>query len=257
MRSSPAPVSMFFLGSSVRAPSASRLYCMKTRFQISTKRSSPPNFGPPSAPYAAPLSMKISESGPQGPVSPMAQKLSSSPMRWMRSAGKPDLLDPDLLGLVVAVVHGDPQAVGVQAEDVGQQPPGHGDGLFLEVVAEAEVAQHLEEGAVVGVGADDLDVQRAEALLNAGGPGPGRRLVPDEVGLEGDHAGDGEEHRRVVGDQAGRGDGGVAPLGEVAREGRPQFVGVHRASLPAATGDAQPVAMPTMGRLRRMPPVEP
>ncbi len=36
MRSSPAPVSMFFLGSSVMEPSSDRLYCMKTKFQIST-----------------------------------------------------------------------------------------------------------------------------------------------------------------------------------------------------------------------------
>ncbi len=35
--------------------------------------------------------MKISESGPHGPVSPMAQKLSSSPMRWIRSGGRPTL----------------------------------------------------------------------------------------------------------------------------------------------------------------------
>ena len=81
MRSRPAPVSMFLRGSSVSTPSASRLNCMKTRFQISTKRWSPPCLGPPSCPYDSPLSKKISESGPHGPVSPMAQKLSSSPMR--------------------------------------------------------------------------------------------------------------------------------------------------------------------------------
>ena len=90
-RSRPIPVSMFLRGSSLRVPSASRLYCMKTRFQISTKRASPPCFGPPSSPYDAPRSMKISESGPQGPVSPIVQKLSSSPMRWMRSGRTPTL----------------------------------------------------------------------------------------------------------------------------------------------------------------------
>ena len=78
----------------------------------------------------------------------------------------PDLVEPDLLGLVVAVVHRDPQAVPVEPEDLGQQLPGHGNGLFLEVVPEAEVAQHLEESAVVGVGAHQLYVGRAEALLN-------------------------------------------------------------------------------------------
>ena len=147
-------------------------------------------------------------------------------------AGTPDLVDPELLGLVVAVVHRDPEAFAVEPEDFGEQLPGPGDGIFLEVVAEAEVAQHLEEGAVVGVGADDLDVRRAEALLNGRRPRPGRRLLAQEVRLEGHHAGDGEEHRRVVGDEAGRRDDGVVPFGEIAREGRPQSVGVHRASLP-------------------------
>ena len=139
----------------------------------------------------------------------------------------PHLVDPDLLGLVVALVHRDPEAVTVEAEDLGQQLPGHGDGLFLEVVTEAEIAQHLEEGAVVGVRADDVDIGRAEALLDAGGPGPGCHLVAHEVGLERDHARDGEQDRRVVGNQAGRGNRHVPPVGEVAREGRPQFIGVH------------------------------
>src|SRR5580692_10384753 len=38
-RSKPAPVSMFFFGSSVSVPSALRSYCVNTRFQNSTKRS--------------------------------------------------------------------------------------------------------------------------------------------------------------------------------------------------------------------------
>ena len=78
-----------------------------------------------------------------------------------------DLVDPDLLGLVVGVVDGDPEAVAVVAEHLGEQLPGHRDGVVLEVVTEAEVPQHLEEGAVVRVGADDLDVGGAEALLDA------------------------------------------------------------------------------------------
>ena len=145
----------------------------------------------------------------------------------------PDLVDPQLFGLVIAVVHGDPEPIAVEPEDLGEQLPGEGDGLGLEVVAEAEVAQHLEEGAVVRVGADDLDVRCAEALLNGGGPRPWRGLLPQEVGLEGHHARDGEEHRGVVRDEAGRGDDRVRTLREVPREGRPQSVGVHRSSLPA------------------------
>ena len=35
-----------------------------------------------------------------------------------------------------------------QLEDLGEELPGEGDGVFFEVVAEAEVAEHLEERVV-------------------------------------------------------------------------------------------------------------
>ena len=89
-------------------------------------------------------------------------------------------------------------------EHLGDQLPGVGDGLLLEVVAEAEVAEHLEERAVPVGGADDVDVDGPEALLHRRGPRPRRRLVTHEEGLEGHHAGDGEEHGGVVRDEAGR-----------------------------------------------------
>ncbi len=83
MRSSPMPVSMEGLGSAVRVPSAAWSYCMNTRFQISRYRSQSHLPMPQSGPQVmcSPWSMRISEHGPQGPVSPMDQKLSFSPMR--------------------------------------------------------------------------------------------------------------------------------------------------------------------------------
>ena len=57
----------------------------------------------------------------------------------------------------------------------GQQFPRPGDGLGLEVVAEAPVAQHLEERVVVGVVADVFQVvvlaAGADALLAVDGAG--------------------------------------------------------------------------------------
>jgi hypothetical protein len=54
---------------------------MNTRFQISRKRSQSqepmPQWGPQL--ISSPWSKMISEQGPQGPVSPMDQKLSFSP----------------------------------------------------------------------------------------------------------------------------------------------------------------------------------
>ena len=87
------PVSMLGLGRGVRTPSAVRLYCMKTRFQISRYRSHSHLPMPQSGPQdmASPWSMRISEQGPQGPVSPMDQKLSFSPMPTMREGGSPEI----------------------------------------------------------------------------------------------------------------------------------------------------------------------
>ena len=67
-------------------------------------------------------------------------------------AGEADAVGPDLLGLVVALVDRHPDAVGVQLEHLGDELPGPGDGVGLEVVAEAEVPQHLEEAEVAATG---------------------------------------------------------------------------------------------------------
>ncbi len=89
-RSSPIPVSMEGFGNGVIAPDSSRLNCMNTRFHSSRKRSQsqPTAQSGRSQPCSGPRSMWISEQGPQGPVSPMAQKLSASPRRTILPAGK-------------------------------------------------------------------------------------------------------------------------------------------------------------------------
>ena len=87
------PVSIEGLGSSTRVSASTCSYCMKTRFQISMKRS-PSSSGLPGGPpgISGPWSKKISEQGPQGPVSPMAQKLSEVAIRRIRSSGSPAIL---------------------------------------------------------------------------------------------------------------------------------------------------------------------
>ena len=44
-------------------------------------------------------------------------------------------------------------------------------GLATEIIAEAEIAQHLEERVVIGGAADVVDVAGAQAFLAGGGPG--------------------------------------------------------------------------------------
>ena len=84
----------------------------------------------------------------------------------------------------------------------GEQLPGVGDGFALEVVAEAEVAEHLEEGVVAAGEADVFEVvvlaAGADALLRGGGAGVVALLGAEEDVLELVHAGVGEEQRGVV-----------------------------------------------------------
>ena len=76
----------------------------------------------------------------------------------MRSGCDADL-EPEVVGLVVArhavlsPEDGDVELVRRHGEPLGRghQLPGVGNGLLLEIVAKAEVAEHLEEG-VVAVG---------------------------------------------------------------------------------------------------------
>ena len=111
--------------------------------------------------------------------------------------GDADLLIPDAEGLVVggggliALEDGGVEAVRVQTHPLraGQELPGPGDGLALEVVPEGEVAQHLKVGAVAGGLADVLDVAGADALLAGADPVAGGLLLPGEPGLHGGHAG--------------------------------------------------------------------
>ncbi len=90
----------------------------------------------------------------------------------------------------------------VDAPDVGEQIPRPGDGLGLEVVAERPVAQHLEEGVVVGVLADIFQVvvfaAGADALLAVDGTGVVAGAGGEEDVFELVHAGVREQQRRVA-----------------------------------------------------------
>ena len=75
------------------------------------------------------------------------------------------------------------------------------DRLALEVVAEAEVPQHLEERFVERGPADVFDVAGAHALLAGGRARELGIAQPQELALELVHPGGREQHRRVVGHQ--------------------------------------------------------
>jgi len=117
------------------------------------------------------------------------------------------------------MVNRDIQPIGVDPEPVVPRHPLPcvRDGLLLEVVAEGEIAEHLEKRVVAGRMADLLEVvvfaARPHALLACNGPGVGPPLKPLKHALELHHAGVGEQERGVVRrDQRGAGDF-LVPLG--------------------------------------------
>ncbi len=113
-----------------------------------------------------------------------------------------DLFRPDVVGFVVLGIDGDGQLVLGQLVDLGQQFPGVLDGIALEVVAEAEVAEHLEEGVVTRGVADVLEVvvlaAGAHAFLRGRRAGIRPLVETEENVLELVHPGVGEQQRRVL-----------------------------------------------------------
>ena len=129
-----------------------------------------------------------------------------------------DLL-PQSAGLFVGRVDRDQQLVLGQADHLGDEIPGEGDGLFLEVIAEGEIPQHLEESVVAGGIADIVQIvvlaAGADAFLDGGGAGIGPLFGTGEQVLELHHARIGEQQGGIVARDQGRGwHRLVAPLGE-------------------------------------------
>jgi hypothetical protein len=143
-----------------------------------------------------------------------------------------DLLVPDRLGFVVAVVDRDPQTVTVEAPALGHQFPAPRDRALFEVVAEAEVAHHLEEHEMTFRAAHVVEVvvlaAGADTFLRAHGTAVRRCLVADEVRLERHHPGDREQHGGIVRDEAGRRHDGVFLGREVIPERVTELVGGQR-----------------------------
>ena len=146
-----------------------------------------------------------------------------------------DFLGPDVVGFVVTGVDGDPQFFLRQVQPLvrSQEGPGEGDGIALEIVAEAEVAQHLEEGVMTGGVADVFQVvvlaAGAYALLAAHGAGIGALFLAEEAVLELVHAGVGEQQGRVIArDQGAGGNASMSLLFEEAEEGFTDFCAFHR-----------------------------
>ena len=143
--------------------------------------------------------------------------------------GEPRDLLPEIERLVVIDEDGDHQAIDRQAEFLGDQIPGELDGAILEIVAEREVAEHLEEGVMARGVADIVEVvvlaAGAHAFLRRGRAHIGALLQAGEDVLELHHAGIGEHQRRIISRHKGRRRHDlVAVVAEIIEEARPDLV---------------------------------
>ena len=147
--------------------------------------------------------------GPQGPVSPIIQKLSCLfPMTSVDGGIEPCFLEdsrPNGTRFLVefgrvafpGFVYGRVEAFGREFPNIHEQFPTPFDGFFLEVVSERPIAEHLEEGVMVGVETGVLQVvvlaSGPDAFLGVRGPGVGGFLIAEKIGNELVHPGVGEE----------------------------------------------------------------
>ncbi len=155
---------------------------------------------------------------------------------------KPGDLLPEVEGFVVRVIDGHQQALGVETEFLGDQVPGKLDRPFLEIIAEGEIAEHLEKGMVARGIADIVEVvvlaAGADAFLRRRCRPVGALFQAREDVLELYHAGIGEHQRRVVArhERARRHDL-VAVRLEIVEEGRPDIIhAAHAMPFNAAQG---------------------
>ena len=112
--------------------------------------------------------------------------------------GDADRLGPDIIGLVIVLIDRDIQAVSGDFQLFGQELPSPGNDLFLEIILEAEVAQHFKEAAMACGNADALNIRGTDALL-AGGHAMARRLfLAEEPFLHGGHAAVDQQQAGVV-----------------------------------------------------------
>ena len=144
--------------------------------------------------------------------------------------GEPQLARLVVTGdLVVAGEDRDPHLVGVHLPRATDERPRKLDGAGLEVVAEREVAHHLEEGEMARGLADLVDVRRAEALLHARQARARRRVEAEEERLERLHACGRQQDGRIerCGHEARRGHDEMPVLLEVVPIGGADFVSQH------------------------------
>ena len=267
-RSRPMPVSMFCFGSGVSVPSGVQVELHEDEVpeleEALAALAAGRAVGLAAAVLLAPVVVELGARPARAGLPAGPQKFSERGSPTMRSRGMPIRCQPRDRRLVlveaepgIAREDGRPDPVRVEPHVLGDELPGEVDRAVLEVVAEREVAEHLEHRGVPRRQADLVEVgvlaARAQHLLHGREARRRRLLRAREVRLERLHAGRDEERRRVLGrrDQRPRGEAAVAPLLEERQEALPQLRGRPHGSIVGAGPTRLGRAMPRRARRAR------
>ena len=136
---------------------------------------------------------------------------------------------PNLLSLIVTLVHSDPQLVTVESKNFGNEFPRPWDCVGFEIIAETKVAHHFKEHKM-SLGTPNVIkvivlATSTCALLHADSALVWRCFVTNKIRLERHHARNGEKYGRIVRDQARRLHRRVALRLKEAREGLTKLIG--------------------------------
>jgi len=158
-------------------------------------------------------------------------------------------LPPKRASFVVGVVDGDAEILRVELQLFRDEFPREANGVTLEIVAEREIPEHLEERVVARGVADLLEIvvlatgthtllRRRRSALSLWW-----RFHPEEDFLELHHAGVGEKQRRVIRrhERGARSDGMLVG-GEVVEKSGTDLGGAHIGNISVTTKPRHPEA---------------
>ncbi len=106
---------------------------------------------------------------------------------------------PDIRRFVIVFINGDGEPIRIDTEPLflSQKFPCPVDGFGFEIVAEAEVPEHLEEGVVISRPSDVVDITGSKALLTSCRLGEVEFDFAEKVVLELIHPGRSKQDRRI------------------------------------------------------------
>ena len=138
-------------------------------------------------------------------------------------------LSPEMEGLIVFEIDGDPHLLLGQSPLTDEKVPPHLNGTLFEIIAEGEIAEHLKKGMVPCRYSDIFEIVMfpagTNAFLGGGGPDVVTGLFGEKDPFELNHPGIGEEQGGIVLRNEGRArHNPVSPLCEIVEKGSSNLI---------------------------------